>query len=77
MTLIDANEQQIENAGVQLATYVAPGDLHTVAGTDDLYTIEVEGVRLVDWLTALINDPEPPQTCTAWIAKVSDTTGSE
>jgi hypothetical protein len=60
VTLIDANEQQIENAGVQLATYVAPGDLHTVAGTDDLYTIEVEGVRLVDWLTALINDPEPP-----------------
>ena len=49
--------------------YVAPGDLHTVAGTDDLYTIEVEGVRLVDWLTALINDPEPPPdvhcvTCT-------------
>ena len=35
MTLIDANEQQVENAGVQLATYVAPGDLHTVAGTDD------------------------------------------
>ena len=69
VTLIDANEQQIENAGVQLATYVAPGDLHTVAGTDDLYTIEVEGVRLVDWLTALINDPEPPPdvhcvTCT-------------
>ena len=69
VTLIDANEQQIEDAGVQVASYVVPGDLHTVAGTDGFYTIEVEGVRLVDWLTALIDHPEPPPdvhcvTCT-------------
>ena len=69
VTLIDATEKQIEDAGVQVASYVAPGDTHTVAGTDDFYTIEVEGVRLVDWLTALIEDPEPPPdvhcvTCT-------------
>jgi hypothetical protein len=60
VTLIDANEQQIEEAGVAVATYVAPGNLHTVVSTDDFYGIEVEGVRLVDWVTALINDPEPP-----------------
>lgn len=69
VTLIDTNEKQIEDAGVQVASYVAPGDLHTVVGADSFYTIEVEGVRLVDWLTKLIDDPEPPPdvhcvTCT-------------
>lgn len=60
VTLIDANAERIEAAGVPLATYVAPGDAHTVASTDLLYEIEVEGVRLVDWLSALINAPQPP-----------------
>jgi hypothetical protein len=60
VTLIDATEKQIEDGGVQVATYVAPGDLHTIAGTDAFYTMEVEGVRLVDWLTALVDDPDPP-----------------
>lgn len=60
VTVIDATEQQIEDGGVQVASYVAPGDMHTIAGTDDFYTMEVDGVRLVDWFAALINDPEPP-----------------
>ncbi len=60
VTLIDATEKQIEDGGVQIASYVAPGDLHTIAGTDAFYTMEVEGVRLVDWLTALVDDPDPP-----------------
>jgi len=60
VTVIDATEHEIENAGVQVASYVAPGDMHTIAGTDDFYTMKVEGVRLVDWVTALIDDPEPP-----------------
>ena len=59
-TLLDATEQQIENGGIPLASYVAPGNLHTVSTTDDFYTIEVDGVRLVDWFRSLINDPEPP-----------------
>jgi hypothetical protein len=69
VTLIDATEKQIEDAGVQVASYVAPGVLLTVAASDDFFKVEVEGVRLVDWLTALIEDPEPPPdvhcvTCT-------------
>jgi hypothetical protein len=60
VTLIDGTEQQIEDGGVQLASYVAPGNLHTISSSDDFYTTEVEGVRLVDWLTALIDDPDPP-----------------
>jgi hypothetical protein len=69
VSLIDANESRIEAAGVSLATYVAPGTMHTVSSTGQLYDIEVAGVRLIDWLTALINDPAPPpdvhcETCT-------------
>jgi hypothetical protein len=46
---------------------VAPGDGHTISGTPELYALEVDGVRLIDWLTALINDPRPPPDvhCTA------------
>ena len=69
VSLIDATEAQIEAAGVDLATYVAPGSEHTIAATDALYDLEVEGVRLIDWLTSLINGPSPPpdvhcETCT-------------
>lgn len=60
ITLIDGNELSIEEAGVAIASYVAPGTRHTIAAEDDLYTMEVDGVRLIDWLTELINDPLPP-----------------
>jgi hypothetical protein len=67
VTLIDENTRRIEEAGVALATFVAPGDGHTISGTPELYALEVDGVRLIDWLTALINDPRPPPDvhCTA------------
>jgi hypothetical protein len=50
---IDANEAQIEGAGVDLRSYVAPGDEHTVLGDAELYDEEVDGQRLVDWVTTL------------------------
>lgn len=54
VSLIDANEQQIETAGVTLWSYISPGDDHTVLHRDAFYTQTVEGVRLVDWVTALV-----------------------
>ena len=51
---IDANEAQIENAGVNLRSYIAPGEKHTVLGDAELYTEEVDGQRLVDWVTRLV-----------------------
>ena len=67
VTLIDENARRIEAEGVELATYVAPGDSHTISSTPELYELEVEGVRLIDWLAALVNDPQPPPDvhCTA------------
>jgi len=51
---IDANEAQIENAGVNLRSYIAPGEKHTVLGDAELYTEEVDAQRLVDWVTRLV-----------------------
>ena len=60
VTVIDATEAQIEAAGVEVATYVAPGTNHVVSGDSALYEMEVDGIRLVDWLRDLIEGPDPP-----------------
>ena len=57
--MIDATEAQIETAGVPLASYIAPGDDHTILGSDDLYVLEVEGVRFVDFLSTLVDGDVP------------------
>jgi hypothetical protein len=54
LSLIDANETQIEGAGVNLLSYIAPGTEHTVLSEERLYTEEVNGQPLVDWVTTLI-----------------------
>jgi hypothetical protein len=59
LAVITGNEAAIEAAGVRLHSYTAPGDDHGLFEFDKFYTIEVDGVRLVDWLDALITD-EPP-----------------
>jgi hypothetical protein len=54
VSLIDDNERQIEAAGIDLASYISPGNEHTVVARGELYTEEVGGVRLIDWVTALV-----------------------
>lgn len=54
--LIDRNEAQIEAAGVNLLSYISPGDDHTILSKNALYEHEVEGVAFLDWITALLID---------------------
>jgi hypothetical protein len=54
LSRIDANEARIENAGVNLLNYIAPGDEHTALSEDQFYTETVNGEPLVDWVTRLI-----------------------
>ncbi len=54
LALIDANEAAIEAAGVILHSYTAPGDGHGILEFELFYTLEVNGVKLVDWIAALI-----------------------
>jgi hypothetical protein len=65
LSLIDANEAQIEDAGVDLLSYIAPGDGHTALTEDELYTEEVGGVALVDWVARLVaGEPVTDVHCT-------------
>jgi hypothetical protein len=65
LSLIDANETKIEAAGIDLHSYVAPGDAHTVLSDGPFYAEEVNGQKLVDWVTGLINgEPVDDVHCT-------------
>ena len=67
---IDDNEATIEAAGVEQWSFTGPGPEHTLVRKDGFYEIEVDGVRLVDWVADLIagedladvhcEDCEPP-----------------
>jgi hypothetical protein len=54
LSRIDANETQIENAGVNLLSYTAPGDGHGIFEWGVFYELEVNGEKLVDWVSRLI-----------------------
>ena len=54
VAVIDANEAAIEKAGVDLHSYTAPGDGHGIFEYPKFYELEVNGEKLVDWVTRLI-----------------------
>lgn len=55
LALIDGNEAAIEAAGVVLHSYTAPGQGHGILEFEIFYDMEVNGVRLVDWIKTLID----------------------
>jgi len=54
LATIDANEAQIERSGVVEHSYTAPGTGHGIFEYDRFYKMRVNGVRLADWVAALI-----------------------
>ena len=54
VSLIDENETQIEAGGVELFSYISPGDSHTVLSRPEFYTETLNGTLLVDWVMALV-----------------------
>jgi hypothetical protein len=65
VSVIDRYETQIEEAGVDLLSYIAPGDDHGALLYDSFYTEEVNGEKLVDWVTRLIeHEPVDDVHCT-------------
>jgi hypothetical protein len=65
LSVIDANEAAIEAAGVVLHSYTAPGDEHGLFEWPAFYELEVNGVRVVDWVDALLaGDPLADVHCT-------------
>jgi len=62
---MDANEAQIESASVNVASYTAPGEDHTVLSDEVFYSEEVDGQPLVDWVARLIaGEPVDDVHCT-------------
>ena len=60
-----ANEAAIEAAGVNLHSYIAPGDDHAVLSDGLFYTEEVSGRPLVDWVAGVVaGDPVDDVRCT-------------
>ena len=63
LATIDANEAAIEAAieaaGVPLHSFTAPGDDHGIFEYEKFYEIAVNGVRLVDWVHALVTGTPP------------------
>jgi hypothetical protein len=59
LAVIDANEAAIEAAGVVQHSYTAPGDGNGIFKYERFYELEANGIRLVDWVDALIAG-EPP-----------------
>lgn len=54
LSRIDANDSLIEDAGVNLHSYTAPGDGHMTLTSRGFYTETVNGETLVDWVTKLV-----------------------
>ena len=56
---IEQTEAQIEAAGVDVASFVALGEGHTIVRSAAFYDLEVSGVRLVDFVTTLVAGEVP------------------
>lgn len=60
-----ANEQTIEDAGFDMASYTAAGDGHTLVMSAGLYEMDEAGVPLAEWMAQLINgETVEDVTCT-------------
>jgi hypothetical protein len=51
---VDANEAMIEAAGVDQLSFTAPGTDHTLVRKPVFYEMELNGVRLVDWVASIV-----------------------
>jgi hypothetical protein len=54
--LMLASMQEIQDGAPNFHSYIAPGAIHCITPLDSFYTREVNGVKFVDWLDAMVND---------------------
>lgn len=66
LDLLTANFADIEaGLGEDLPTFTAGGELHTILRSPEFYTYAVDGMRFVDWVTALATgETVTDMTCT-------------
>ena len=72
MTMIDQNTTESEAGGATLHSWVGPGELHTILGRKELYTTEVDGHSLIEWLADVVDGKDVPDVhCTGTCGKPS------
>lgn len=55
----------VEAAVPNFTSYTAGGSRHCIIGSDDLYTLETNGVKVVDWFAEMVAGGQPSTvTCT-------------
>ena len=60
-----ASIAEIQDATTNFEAYTAPGEIHCITPFDIFYTREVNGMKFVDWLDAMVNDqPWESVACT-------------
>jgi hypothetical protein len=59
---MQASIDDIESRASRFASFTAPGDQHCILPYDNFYTVEADGVRLVDWIASMIADPDVPMS---------------
>lgn len=52
---ITANENAIRDSGARLSVWVSDGTDHTILDRDDFYRAEIDGTRLTDWITKILD----------------------
>ena len=52
---IRITENEIEEAGVDISGFIAPGDEHTVLINSRFYELEVEGHSFLEWFTSFLD----------------------
>ena len=59
---MQASIDDIESRASRFASFTAPGDQHCILPYDNFYTVEADGVRLVDWIASMIAEPDVPMS---------------
>lgn len=63
--LLDAHLDEIAANAPNYRSFTAGGDVHCITPSSSFYSYAIDGVKLVDWVTALINgEPMDSRHCT-------------
>jgi hypothetical protein len=66
---MQASIAKIESGAERFASYTAPGEQHCILPYDNFYTVETNGVRLVDWLKSSLESNATPESAACQAAE--------
>lgn len=65
VSVMKSGEAKIEETGRPVATWIGPGDSHTILASNTTYTEEMNGMKFIDWLRSFVaGESATDQYCT-------------